>query len=184
MAQGKLIVISSPSGGGKSTIIEQILKKDPSLGYSVSATTRHPRQGEKDGIDYFFWDKDQFIENIDEGAFLEWKEVHGHYYGTLKEQVKKQIDEGRPVLLDVDVQGGIDLKQKQPEAMLIFILPPSLDVLKDRLIKRGTESGDDLKLRLSNAEKELSMADYYDFQVINLTLEKTVQEVLAIIHNQ
>lgn len=184
MAQGKLYVISSPSGGGKSTIIGRILKNDRSLGYSVSATTRNPRKGEKDGVNYFFWNKDTFFRKIDEGAFLEWKEVYGQFYGTLKEQVQKQIDEGRNVILDVDVQGGIDLKSKQPDAVLIFILPPSLDVLKERLIKRGTESEEELELRLHNAGKEMMMADHYDFQVVNLALEKTVQEVLAIIHNQ
>ena len=181
---GKLIVLSSPSGGGKSTIIEALHKRDPELGYSVSATTRKPRQGERDGIDYYFWNTRDFFEKVNTNAFLEWKQVHGHYYGTLRSEIDRQLKEGHHVLLDIDVKGGLHIKEIRKDAVLIFILPPSMDILKERLIKRGTEKESDQKTRLNNAKQEIDIADQYDFQIINNELNKTVEDVLSVIHHQ
>ena len=179
--EGRLFVLSSPSGGGKTTVIKELMKKNLDLYYSVSATTRLPRKGEKEGIHYFYLDEDTFQRKIEEKAFIEWARVHGHYYGTLWSQVEQHLDAGRKVLLDTDVQGGLNLKKKRPDAVLIFLLPPSMKVLEARLSERGTESRDDLLKRLHGAQREIEIADAYDFQVINDELENTVQEITTII---
>ena len=181
---GKLFVISSPSGGGKNTVIDALLKRDTDLRYAVSATTRPPRKGEKDGVDYFFWDEERFRRKVEEGAFVEWAEVYGYYYGTLREQVDRHLKEGKHVLLDLDVQGGLRLKQLMPEAVLIFLLPPSMEVLEERLRRRGTEDAEVLAKRLRIAREEMEVADAYDFQIINDRLEEAVDGLQAIIQKR
>ncbi len=177
----RLFVISSPSGGGKTTIVRELRKEGFDFAYSVSATTRPPRRGEKDGVDYFFLDEETFLRRIKEGAFLEWAKVHGYYYGTLKAQINRYLSEGKMVLLDIDVQGGLHLKNTRSDAVLIFLSPPGIEELKKRLKKRGTESSEVIEKRLDVAKKELQMANQYDFQVINDNLKDTVKEVRAII---
>lgn len=178
---GRLFVISSPSGGGKSTIIQSLLKRQPRLEYSISATTRLPRADEREGSEYFFLDEPSFLNKIASDEFLEWAKVHGDYYGTLKDTVVKVLSEGKDLVLDVDVQGGLCIKQKCPESVLIFIMPPSLAELEKRLRDRGTESETVLQRRLGIAEKEMKAADQYDFQVWNIDLDRTVEEIETII---
>lgn len=181
--KGNLIVISSPSGGGKSTVIKEILKNNSDYSYSISATTRAARIGEKDGEDYFFLSEKKFKELIKENGFIEWATVHGFYYGTLRNQIEKKIVNLKKVLLDIDVQGGISIKKTIPESILIFLLPPSMKILETRLRNRGTETEELLNIRLAGSEEELKKADKYDYQIINNKLEDTINEILSIIKN-
>ena len=183
MKKGKLYVISSPSGGGKSTVIKMLRKKNPELYYSVSATTRPPRKNEKGGIDYHFLNEEEFHRKIASDEFIEWAEVHGYYYGTLKDPIVQCLNAGKKVLLDIDVQGGIQVKKIIPEAVLIFLLPPSMKTLETRLRDRGTDSDEVISRRLNMAKDEMKYANRYNFQVINYHLEHTVKEIMAIIHN-
>ena len=178
---GMLFVISSPSGGGKSTVIDELRKRNGKLSYSVSATTRPPRKDEKEGIDYFFWDKETFRKKIEEHAFIEWAKVHGDYYGTLRDQIDRYLAEDRKVLLDVDIQGGLSLKKAEPQTVLIFLLPTSLEVLEKRLLARGTDSAETIARRIEVAKKEIERVDQYDFQIVNDNLEDTVKELQTII---
>jgi guanylate kinase len=178
---GLLFVISAPSGGGKTTLSDRLLKKDPRLIRSVSATTREPRAGERDGVDYFFMREDAFQRQVRRRAFLEWAEVHDHCYGTPAPQVRKNQRAGRDVLLVIDVQGGLSVKRQDPRAVLIFIQPPSLKVLKARLEGRGTDSAETVRRRLQNARWEMSLAARYDYNVVNQNLAEAVAQVQAII---
>lgn len=179
--RGRLFVLSSPSGGGKTTVIKTLRAECPDLSYSVSATTRPPRKGEKDGVDYFFLDSGAFRQKIAEQAFVEWAIVHGEYYGTLKSQIHPFLNQGKRVLLDTDVQGGLNLRKNRSDVVLIYLFPPSMHVLKDRLFERGTETSADLERRLGVAQKENRTADAYDYVVINDNLEKTIEEIKTII---
>ncbi|MBN2417468.1 guanylate kinase [bacterium] len=178
---GRLFVISSPSGGGKNSIISRVMRETPDLVYSVSVTTRPPRNGEVHGNHYFFVTRDEFREHIENGAFLEWAEVHGEYYGTLRSQVEGQIAAGKRVILDIDVQGARSVKGNMPAAVTIFILPPSLEELRARLIKRGTETPDLIEKRLTIAGKEMEAASGYDYIVINNILDNAVRDVKTIL---
>ncbi|NQT24319.1 guanylate kinase [candidate division KSB1 bacterium] len=179
---GKLIVISSPSGGGKSTVIRMMLEMDPGLTYSVSATTRSPRNGEIHGEDYFFISEPEFKKKIQNDAFVEWAQVHGAYYGTLRDVLETSLDEGKTVLLDVDVQGGMQIKSKMSKSVLIFLYPPSFGALGDRLRKRGTDSPDTIKRRLEAAKDEIEIGKQYDYHVITSNIKETVREVITIIN--
>lgn len=179
--QGKLFVISSPSGGGKNSIISRVMRNVPNLVYSVSATTRMSRPGEVHGKDYFFVTHDEFRKQIDAGAFLEWAEVHGEYYGTLRSQVDEQFAAGKQVILDIDVQGARSVKKNMPEAVTIFILPPGLQELRKRLMNRGTETLDVIEKRLTIAGQEMEASSEYDFIVINDILDNAVRDVTSII---
>jgi len=181
VTQGKLIVISSPSGGGKSTVIQALREKDSTRNYSISATTRLPRDGEQDGHDYHFITKEAFQKKIEKDAFLEWAIVHGHHYGTLREDIERDLISGKKILLDIDVQGGLKVKELLPESVLIFLLPPSLKILEQRLRDRGTEIDDVLEKRLEIAQREIEEADQYDYQVINKNLNETINAIEAII---
>jgi len=174
-------VLSSPSGGGKTTIIKTLRAECPDLSYSISATTRPPRKGEKDGVDYFFLDCPTFRQKIAQQAFVEWATVHGEYYGTLKSQIDPFLSQGKHVILDTDVQGGLNLKNSRSDVVLIYLLPPSMRVLKKRLFERGTETSENLERRLGVAQVENRMAEAYDYIVINERLEKAVEEIKTII---
>lgn len=176
-----LIVLSSPSGGGKTTIARQLLARDRALSRSVSATTRPPRGQERDGQDYFFISERAFDRAADQGRFLEWATVHGHRYGTLKREIAKQHRAGRDVLLVIDVQGGLAVKQQDPRAVLIFVQPPSLAVLAQRLKRRNTDSRTEIQTRLRHARWERAQARRYDYCIVNQRLAQAVEQARTII---
>jgi len=182
--KGKLIILSAPSGSGKSTIINYILGKNLPIEFSVSATCRPPRGNEKNGVEYFFLSNSEFKEKINDGSFIEYEEVYPEcYYGTLKSEVEKKLLEGKNVIMDVDVAGGLNIKKLYGKnALLIFIKPPSIEELQKRLELRGTESSDIIADRISKAAYELSLASEYDEVVVNDQLEKTELEVIDIIN--
>lgn len=178
--KGKLFVISGPSGAGKGTICKRIIE-ETSAEVSVSATTRKPREGEVEGVSYYFLTKEQFMAKVETGGFLEYAEVFENYYGTPLEPVEKKLAEGKDVILEIDIQGAMKVKEKCPYGIFIFILPPSLKMLKERLVGRGTETEEVVKLRLSKAMKEMSFVEKYDYAVTNGNLEKAVENVKSII---
>ncbi len=176
--QGKLIIVSAPSGAGKTTIVNRVLQDVPGLAFSVSATSRPMRKGETDGKEYYFFSEEKFRKAIDEGAFIEWEEVYpGQLYGTLKSEVQRLWDEGKAVVFDIDVLGGINLKEQFGDrALAIFIMPPSVDELRKRLVKRSTETEEKINIRMARAEKEIAMSNKFDSVVVNDDLEKAVKE--------
>lgn len=180
MNKGMLIIVSGPSGCGKGTVLAEILKSDR-IFYSVSATTRSPRQGETDGVNYYFLTKEKFEKLIEEDGMLEYASYCGNYYGTPKRPVEEMLEQGKHVILEIEVQGAMKVMEKCPEAVFVFILPPSLKELERRLNKRGTEAEDVIKKRLSEAAREIKQAYKYDYAVINGELEKAVDDLKAII---
>lgn len=179
--KGNLIIISSPSGGGKGTLIKRILEIVPNVGYSISFTTREMRAGETHGRDYFFVSRDEFKRLIENAALLEYAEVHTNFYGTSVEQVKEEIEAGRDVILEIDVQGAMNVLDKFPEAVSIFILPPSFQMLAARLTARATEKIDHLNLRLRNSFGEVSRYTEFEYIVINDEIERAVLDLQTII---
>ena len=179
--KGRLIIISSPSGGGKGTLIKEILDAVPDLSYSVSFTTRAPRFGEEEGRHYHFVSKAEFEEEINAGGFLEYAEVHGNYYGTSLSQANRMVDAGQDVILEIDVQGADWVRKRVPDVLSIFILPPSYEVLRARLISRGTEDPADLELRLTNAKAEVMEYAKYEYVVINDEIFSAARKLGAII---
>ncbi|MCU1289996.1 MAG: guanylate kinase [Acidobacteria bacterium] len=179
--KGNLIIISSPSGGGKGTLIRAVLKTIPNIGYSVSYTTRQMREGEENGRDYFFVSRAEFSGLIEKEEFLEFAEVHGNLYGTSIVQVQKEIENGNDVILEIDVQGAESIRRKMPDAVSIFILPPSFEVLRNRLINRATEKRKDLSLRLRNSINEVRQYEYFDYVVINDDVEKATADLQTVI---
>ena len=185
MQKGKLIVFSAPSGSGKTTIVKEILKTDIPFGFSVSATSRTPRNNEIHGKDYYFFTENEFREKVNNQEFIEWEEVyHNQFYGTLKSEIERLRNIGKHVLFDIDVVGGLNLKsQFKEEALAIFILPPSLDELEKRLKGRGTEDKVSLKKRLDKSEHEMSFADKFDVQIVNDELKDAVEKCIKEIKN-
>ncbi len=179
--RGIVFIVASPSGGGKTTICHRVLDNDPLLHFSVSYTSRKPREGEREGIDYHFVSEEEFKLKADRGDFLEWAVVHNHYYGTDRLVTEQILGKGKDVLMDIDVQGADMVKQAMPDAVRIFILPPSRSVMKQRLMDRRTESSEELERRLSNATKEIEHWKGYDYAVINDDLDKAVENVESII---
>jgi len=179
--KGNLFIITSPSGGGKGTLIKRVLSTIPNLSYSVSYTTRERRDGEIEGQDYFFIGVDEFKDFIKKDEFLEYAQVHGNYYGTSKTQVEKETNSGNDIILEIDVQGAEKVQQRLMNAIGIFILPPSFKVLSARLFERDTENNEDLSIRLNNAKKEVKEVSKFDFIVINDDLEKATDDLRAII---
>ena len=165
--KGNLIIISSPSGGGKGTLIKEVLKTVPNIGYSVSFTTRQMRDDEEDGRDYFFVSREVFEDLIEAGELLEYATVHGNFYGTSLKRVKAETDLGHDIILEIDVQGAASVRAKVPEAVSIFILPPSYQVLERRLTARATEKQEDLRLRLRNSLSEVRHFTEFEYVVIN-----------------
>ncbi len=178
---GQLFVISAPSGVGKTTLVRLLLQELPELRFSVSCTTRPPRPGETDGKDYHFLDRAAFLAGIQEGRFLEWAQVHGEYYGTDRLILEAWLEAGKDVLLDIDVQGARQVRCLFPLAHTLFILPPSWEVLEQRLQARGTEAQEQIAARLSAAHREVQEAPWYDFIVVNDLLETAVADLVAII---
>lgn len=180
---GNLFVISGPSGAGKGTLLSKVIERIPDAWVSVSATTRNPRPGEEEGVHYYFLDKDHFLELVNHDDFLEWAKVHDNYYGTLKESVLEHMKAGEQVILEIDVQGALQVRNVIPEAHLVFIEPPSLEELERRLRSRGTESDDVISSRMKTAEVELAQKMEYDIQVVNDDLEQAVNELTAVINS-
>ncbi len=178
---GQLFIISAPSGVGKSTIIRRILEESPKLKFSVSCTTRPPRPEEVPGKDYIFLEKDEFIKGVGSGRFLEWAEVHGNYYGTDINPIEKWLNSGNDVLLDIDFQGARLVRCAYPMAQTIFILPPSMRVLEERLRSRATESDEQLAIRIAAAQRELLEAPWYDYVLINDSLDEAVADLKAVL---
>jgi guanylate kinase len=180
MSKGRLIVFSAPSGCGKGTMLAEILK-DEHFYCSVSATTRAPREGETDGVSYHFLTKEKFEEQIASGGLLEYAQYCGNYYGTLKSEVDKNIAAGKDVILEIEVQGAIKIRELRPDALFIFVAPPSLGELDRRLRKRGTETDEVIAKRVGEAAKELSYAEKYDYIIVNDALEDAVDDFKAVI---
>ena len=181
MSKGLVIVFSAPSGGGKGTILEELFKSDENLKLSVSATTRAPRPKDIDGVHYHFVTKEKFAEMLEKGEILEHAEFCGNYYGTPKASVMELTEKGYDVVLEIEVQGGAQIKKIMPDCVSIFITPPSLEVLEKRLRKRATETEEDILKRLATAKGELKEAHNYDYVVVNDKLEDAVEDVKAII---
>ncbi len=183
MKKGILTVISGFSGAGKGTIMKELIAQYPYF-LSISATTRAPREGEENGREYYFHSRKEFEQMIADGELIEWAEYVGNYYGTPKKAVEQQLAEGKNVLLEIEMQGGMLVKEQFPEAVMIFVAPPSAMVLKERLIGRGTESKEEIARRLKRAEEETVYMEKYEYIVVNQELEQAVERVHSIIENE
>ncbi len=179
--RGILFVVSSPSGGGKGTLIQRVLKQVPNLSYSVSYTTRAPRNGEVEGREYFFVTPEKFEGMVAAGEFLEWAQVHGKLYGTCRHQVAREVFEGRDIILEVDVQGAASVRELVTDSVSIFILPPSVEILRQRLIARATDSPEELELRLRHAPAELKHYKAFGYVIINDEVEGAAKRLSCII---
>lgn len=178
MSRGTLIVLSAPSGAGKTTIVKAMLDKYPSFLFSVSATTRPKRESETDGHDYFFLQRQEFERRIEAGQLVEWEEIYGNLYGTLKSEVDKALAAGKVMLFDIDVKGGLSIQRAYPdESVLIFIKPPSIEILEARLRGRKTEDDVTFRKRMDRVTMELGLAPQFDFQVVNDDLQAAIAEV-------
>lgn len=181
MRKGLLILISGPSGTGKGTVCDLLRQKHPEISYSISATTRQPRPGEQDGVNYYFYTKEKFREMIDQGQLLEWAEVYGNFYGTPKQKVLDRLDAGEDILLEIDTQGALNVMKAMPEGLFIFLLPPSLEELAARLKGRGTETEESLHRRLGAAVDEIKLATKYRYVVVNDKVEDAEETIANII---
>lgn len=175
--KGQLYIISGCSGVGKGTLVKLFMDKNPNFKFSVSATTRLPRKGEVDGVDYFYISKEEFEKSIENNEFLEWAEFSGNCYGTKKSFVEKTLNDGYDVILEIEVQGAKQVKEKMPEALSIFIMPPSLEELEERLRGRKTESEEAIKRRLNEASREIEAGKDFDYRVINDNLDKALSNL-------
>ncbi|MFC7372114.1 guanylate kinase [Fictibacillus iocasae] len=179
--RGILFILSGPSGVGKGTICKALRAQKLNIQYSVSATTRNPREGETHGVEYFFKTKEEFQKMIDQNELLEWAEYVGNYYGTPIEYVNQTLDEGRDVLLEIEVQGALQVKKTFPEGVFIFLTPPSLDELRSRIVGRGTETEDLINNRMAVAKEEIEMMKHYDYSVVNDEVESACDRIKSII---
>lgn len=183
--RGLLVVLSGPSGVGKGTVRQEIFnRKDNTLTYSISATTRDMREGEKDGVDYFFKSKEEFEKMIKAGEMLEYAEYVGNYYGTPIDYVEKSLNEGKDVLLEIEVNGAIQVRSRMPEGIFIFLTPPDLEELERRLVGRGTDDTPVIEQRIKKAKEELALMKHYDYAVVNDDIDSAVEKVRAIVQSE
>ncbi len=182
MSEGFLLILSGPSGSGKDTVIDCLLKRDDQIVCSVSMTTRKPRPGERDGVNYFFVSKEEFERNIAQDEMLEWAKYGENYYGTPKTPILKWIAEGKTVILNIEVQGAGKIKEQMPEVRTMFLMPPSVQALRARLKGRGTESDEEIEKRIAIARYEISHAYDYDYIIVNNRLEDAVEGVLEVVN--
>jgi guanylate kinase len=180
-SSGLLVVISAPSGTGKGTLLGVLEKINPNVRFSISATTRKPRKGEKDGKNYFFKTEEEFNEMIKSGELIEWVEYCGNYYGTPKKHITCSLEQGYDVILEIEVEGAVKIKEHYPDCVLIFVLPPSFAELKNRIEKRGTECPDSIRRRTEKAKEEIKHIKSYDYVVINEDIEKAVNDINTIL---
>ncbi len=181
MKQGLLVVISGASGTGKGTVCSALMKEMKGISYSISATTRFPRENERDGVNYYFLSREAFEKMIGEGGFLEWAEVYGNYYGTPLKKIQERLAEGQDILLEIDTQGALKVMEKCPEGVFIFLLPPSLEELERRIRGRGTETEESIIKRLGAARKEIDIGRRYAYVVMNDTVKEAVMRIKAIL---
>lgn len=179
--KGILFVLSGPSGVGKGTVRKALFEQDTDLRYSISMTTRNPREGESDGIDYFFKTRDEFEKLVSEGELIEYAEYANNYYGTPKTYVQQTLEEGKDVFLEIEVNGALQVRENFPDGVFVFLIPPSLKELKDRIVNRGTETEDKIKARLEAAREEIDMMDKYDYVVVNDNIDHAVKKVQSIV---
>ena len=177
----KLYVISGPSGAGKGTLVALLMDLVPEAWLSISATTRQPRKGEIDGVHYLFLTTEQFEQDIENDGFLEWARYNNNYYGTPLAPIRQHLDKGQPVILEIEVQGAFQVREKFPEACLIFIEPPSLEELERRLVNRGTESPEVIRGRMETAKREMALKMEYDIRLVNDNLEQATEELVSIV---
>lgn len=180
--KGVIIAVSSPSGGGKTTIVKKILERYPEIVFSISATTRPKRENEVEKLEYFFISEEEFKKKISKGEFVEWEKFYDYYYGTFKKYIEDNINEGKPVLLEIDVKGALTIKKIYPGSHLIYIMPPSYEELVKRLKNRKTETEEDLNKRIKRAKMELSQKDKFDYIIVNENLNKAISEALILIN--
>lgn len=181
MKKGLLIILSGASGTGKGTVCKKILADMPEIFFSISATTRQPRPGETDGKEYFFISEEEFKNWIAEDKFLEYAEVYGNFYGTPLHKIEERLNQGKNVLLEIDTQGALNVMKKCPDGIFIFLLPPSLEELKNRIKNRGTETLENLERRFNSAKSEISLGEKYQYAVINDSVDEAVKKIKAII---
>ncbi|MCK5543275.1 MAG: guanylate kinase [Desulfobacterales bacterium] len=179
--KGKIIVVSAPSGAGKTTLCRDLLKNFPQISYSISHATRQPRKNEIEGKDYYFITTKDFEEKIEQGFFVEWAKVHTNYYGTSQKHLEKQTHQGLNVLLEIDTKGAKQIKKLFPDAVTIFIMAPSLDVLEERLRDRATDTEEIINMRLQNAQAEIEQKDFYDYIIVNDGLDKACERICEIV---
>lgn len=182
--RGLLVVFSGPSGSGKGTVLKEVLDNNKNIELSVSVTTRLPREGEIDGLNYYFFSKDEFLKKRDEDGFLEWAEFCGNFYGTPKDKVEERLNEGKDVVLEIEVQGALKVKEAFPDAVLIFNMPPSMEELKNRLVGRQTEAPDIIEKRLNTAVWEISKAKEYEYIIVNDKVENAAKAFVSILNGE
>ena len=179
--KGMIIIVSAPSGAGKTSICDALIENDKNIVYSISTTTRKPRKGEKNGKEYYFVNDSDFKKMVKKKMFVEWAKVHDHFYGTSKKVLEQTINKGKDILLDIDVQGAVKIKKQYKNALMIFITTSTLKVLKERLIKRNKDSMEVIKTRVENAKKELTYLPKYDYLILNDKLDESIKQAKSII---
>ena len=181
MNKGQLIVFSGPSGVGKGTVLKEFLQGRENVALSISATTRQPRPGEENGVHYYFLTKEEFLKKVEEGNMLEYAQYNQNYYGTPKDKVDEALTQGKDIVLEIEVQGALQVKKIYPEGVLVFMVPPNLEELGNRLTNRGTEDKDTINMRLRRALEEMELVDEYDYLVINETVDQATEDILTIV---